>query len=339
MDKIILNSQKKKLKMKFGKKSILLTLAALLISLLFFIMFSGENYISSYYASQSTNTRINTMNTYVKGFSTYASDALDIATYSALHSLYLKYSALGVYSSDANNFNKDLINCIQCGAMSCSPILQACTGMEGKDMTSLLNNLTSLASVNLNIETTFKINSITIIQDYPFDIDVKAEISYTVSDKNVNYSTWNRIENITTIVSIIGLNDPLIGISSKGVNEKKIIKSTICQANESCWDLDTAKKFYTEQTFRYTVNGTSFLSRYWNSTNSSSCCGIESFMNVSIVGNTNASYLDHYYYSGVHTCYEDIILEFKSIDSGFKLDSLTAGRYDISDDGTLICRP
>lgn len=317
-----------------------MTAAALVMSMLFFVIFSNQNFLPSYFTTQSTNIRVKIIDSYVKNIPDYVGDALEIATYAALTSGYNIFASTGTFLSDETTFKDLLYNCIECGSISC-PGGASCQ-MNGKDMRSLLANMTYLAREHLNINSTITVRIINVTQNYPFDIDIMAEITYNASDPELGYASWKRIENISRFISIIDLYDPLIGISTSKLKEKVILKTDICAFNETCWDIPNVKLFYLEQKFRYSPNGTSFLSRFWNSNLSSTCCGIESFMLVSDVSDANKaiSYLDHYYYSGVHNCSYDTILNYNtSIATNFSLDSKTAARYRISDNGTMLCRP
>jgi len=317
-----------------------MTITAVFISLLFFAIFSNENILPSFYTSQPVNTRVNAMDSYVKSIPVIYGDSLEIATYSALNSIYVRRSpVLGFFSTELA-FKTELENCITCGAINCAGPSISCPGMSGNDLKTLNKTLIALAKENMNLNSAFTINKVEVTQSYPYDVDVTVDVSYSVSDTSFNI-IWDKRETITRVVSIIGLNDPLIGMNTAGVTNKPIRRSSICEFNETCWDLNRTTEFYREQKFTYAVNGTSFLSRYWNSNSPSACCGIESFMKINDY--RNVSFLDHYYYLTGHNCVQnptDSILLYNNIDTGFKLDAYTAGRYGISDNYTALqCRP
>lgn len=318
-----------------GKKAILMTITALLISILFFMIYSKENILPSFYTNQPVNTRVKAMDNFVKTVPAILGDSLEIATYDALNSLYVMQVSSGTFFDNETHFKGILENCIICGAVSCSGPSMPCTGMNNTHLDAVTFNLRSLAGQHMNIASSFTIYDVTITQNYPYDVDVTLDVQYTISDSN--FATWRKRENISRVVSIIGLHDPLTGIATNKATERIIVRSRICEFNESCWNLNSTAAFYNENSFTYAVNGTSFLSRYWNSTNSSYCCGIETF--VKPAGAMNVSLLDHYYFSGQHGCPPDIILKYDNIAINFTLDSKTAGRYGISDNGTMVCRP
>ncbi len=319
----------------FGKKAILMTITALLISILFFMIYSKENILPSFYTNQPVNTRVSAMDNYVKTIPTILGDSLEIATYDALNSLYVMRASSGEFFNNEMHFKDVLENCITCGALSCSGVLVPCVGMNNTHLTAVADSLRDLSAQHMNIASSFTVYDITVTQNYPYDVDVTLDIGYDITDSN--YATWRKRENISRIVSIIGLNDPLTGIATNKAIERRIVRSRICEFNESCWNLNSTVAFYNENSFTYAVNGTSFLSRYWNSTDSSYCCGIETFVKPTVA--MNVSLLDHYYFSGQHGCPPDIILKYDNIAINFTLDSRTAGRYGISDNGTMVCRP
>ncbi|GIU69498.1 MAG: hypothetical protein KatS3mg002_0734 [Candidatus Woesearchaeota archaeon] len=323
-----------------GKKAILMTITALLLSALFFVVFSKESSIPVYYSSQPIKTRVLVLDEYVKTIPKIAGDSLDISTRDALNSLYIDYSKSGVFPSE-QLFYQNLKNCIICGKKdSCQAGLSDCVAMNSTDMMSILSLVANLSYNHLNVNTDFKIYNLYVSQNYPFDVDVVIDLEYNVYDSYLDI-TWKRRDNISKVVSIIGLKDPLTGINTMNMFEKQVIPSDICAYNETCWNFVNAQKFFEEQTFTYSPVGTSFLSRYWNSTNPSTCCGIESFVNIS--DSRNISFLDHYYFSGRYYCTgiaipgEKKILSYPSISSYFKLDEYTAGRYGMSDQGIVMC--
>lgn len=321
-----------------GKKAILMTITALLISALFFVIYSNENILPTFYTSQPIKTRVMAMDGYVQSIPLIIGDSLELATYDALDSIYEEYSRRGTFPTEAQ-FKINLNNCIRCGYMGgCPGVGAKCRKMNGTDLLSVMDRLRYLTDTYLNIRTTFSLYDVEVTQNYPYDVDARVDIRYTIQDSSFSIG-WDKRENISRIVSIIGLRDPLAGINTAQGYEKRILRSNICEFNDTCWDLNTTQKFYQEQKFTSSHNGTSFLSRYWNSTSPSYCCGIESFMNITDY--RNISYLDHYYFSGAYTCSNKIILRYDPplIATEFKLDSETAGRYGIIDNGTLVCRP
>lgn len=323
-----------------GKKAILMTITALILSALFFVMFNKDNTIPVYYSSQPIKTRVFVLDEYVKLIPRIVESSLDVATRDALDSLYIEYSKSGTFPNEAL-FYDTLKKCIICGKKDFCPYGSSpCNSMNSTDLNSMLTLVINLSSKHINVNTTFKIYDVLVTQNYPFDVDVVVDLEYIVTDSYLDIK-WTRRENISRIVSIIGLNDPLIGINTMRILEKKVIPSNICAYNRTCWDIVNTEKFFIEQTFTYSPNGTSFLSRYWNSTVPSQCCGIESFMNIS--DNRNISFVDHYYFSGSYYCTgiaipgETKILAYPSLSPYFKLDYYTASRYGISDNGILMC--
>ena len=125
---------------KIGKrKAVLMSVSALLIVALFYAIFSSDLILPAYFSNQAVNTRVKTMDTYVKSFERYAQESLEIATYSALNSLYVNASRNGRFYASFEEFNRSFSNCLSCARQSCSiPSSAACTQMNGTDMQSLL---------------------------------------------------------------------------------------------------------------------------------------------------------------------------------------------------------
>jgi hypothetical protein len=328
------------------KKSVLFTLISLLVAVLFVTTFSTNAPVVDVERTPATNMRITIIDTYVKSFERYAEDSLDIATYRTLDALYNYSATRRTFFSDRNTFQGAFSQCLICGKINCTVALPVSCGgpIEGNDLDIMLKNISSIALANLNIFTNYSINSVNISQSSAFAVDVVMNLSFNVSDVSKdNYASWRKNIVVKQSVPITGLKDPATGINSGKTYIKTIKRTTICEYNLSCWNTNTALQFYISQEFRNVINGTSYLERFWNSTNSS-CpnCKIESFLNTSIAVNNN-SYVDTAYWTGKYGCGPGFTIPLYKINypSTFILDEATAIFYGInitnSAEATKIC--
>lgn len=326
----------KKNRKEMNRKSVLFTLISLLLAVFFVTTFSIDFDSTSSQRTPAINTRISILNVYVKNFQTYSEDSLQVASYRTLDSMYTQSLDRHRFFNDFNEFNNTFSNCLICGTLNCTNVAASkCAGsVNGNDMTTLLNNITSLAYKNLNIQTNYSINSISFYQDSPFDIHVVMNLSYNVSDNiQSEYASWSTNFVTDQQISIIGLYDPLSGVNTNDVYKKRIKSTSICGLDLSCWNLANTQAFYNNKEFRYYPNGTGYLERFWNGTGKfCTGCGIESFVNVTYA-NGNFSYVDTMYWNNPPICSINNRLYFISaINESNKplvLDSSAVTRYGL----------
>jgi hypothetical protein len=323
------------------KRAVVFTLISSLFATLFIVLFSYDFQTIFEDVTSASNMRIRVMDTYVKNFESYIGGSLRVSTYRTLDSIYTERLANGSPFRTQQDFNYTFVSCMSCGYTNCTSMSKQCNG----SFASFMNNITFSALSNLNINTSYRINSITLYQTYPFDVEVSLDISYNVSDNiNTNFSSWARRVVINETISIIGLKDPLVGL--KSYNNRSIKQNTVC-LYQSCWNKDTAKVFFDNKEYRHYPNGSSYLQRFWNITAISSCCGLETFLDSTIANySTFNSYVDIYYWTGQYNCtninFTGLpgsleIIKIDYIAPDFKLDSKTAARFSLTSDGVLVC--
>jgi hypothetical protein len=334
-----MNTKNRIKKRKFGKKAILFSLMSVLFSILFVTIFS-QNFTSTYEDRMpSSNIRIKAMDIYTKNMETYIGSSIGTSTYRALDAITIYRSTHGGFFNNSGEFNQTFSNCIICGYVNCSNQIPSNNcNLSQYTLVSRLNNITTLSLQEMNIKMEYKINSIEISQEnHPFIVQVKLNISYNVTDNSGGnyYATWSKNEQIITrSVSIIGLLDPKGYINDTITHDgnRTIIEYTgECAYNEACWNLTNVEQFYTEKSFRYYVNGTSFLHRYWNDNTPSEVCGLETILHPSDISNLDKkdSYIDHYYWENTYTCSNGKILNISINSDSVHLDDITAARYNV----------
>lgn len=334
-------------KFKSNKKAVLFTLISILMAALFIAMFSYDNEVQLDDKITSTNLRVKILDSYVRDFESYAEDSIDISAYRTLESLTNMKSISGEFFTTETEFNNTFSNCMICGNTTCGAgVLISCgspliTPTQSYSINDILFSITSIADSQLNIRTEYAINSIKIDQKYtPSDVQISLDISYNISDKTNSYASWHRRQTINKTISIIGLTDPTSSINTEGNYNQPIKMTDICENDATCWNLANFELFYNAHEFKDEDNSTSYLSRFWNSTKYSECCGIESMLNSKnefIDDDELKSYTDHQYWNKDIAC-EDLLL-FDDIATGFKLDKRVAIKYNITDEGTLLVCP
>jgi hypothetical protein len=232
---------------------------------------------------------------------------------------------------------------MNCSYVDCSTKITTCPGLAGKDLRSMINKITNLSQENLNIVTDYTIDSVYLYEDHQFDVNVEINITYSVYDiQKKNYAVWNRTKTFTETISIIGLYDPLIAVNTNNVSRRKIAITPICSIGYvGCWNESTSRQLYLSQEYRHHSNGTSYLSRFMNSSIKSECCGLESFLTTSIASGYN-SFVDYLYWTNTYSCTllssDPKIFEINNTAPGFRLDESTMGRYGLTSyAGKEIC--
>jgi len=331
---------------KFKKKAILFSLISILFAILFITLFSQS--FSSVYEDRlpGSNIRIKVIDTYTRNFEKYVGDSIKVSSYKTLDAITIYRYTHGRFFNSFKEFNNTFHECLICGYTNCSnqTTIYDCN-TTSYDLKARLDNLTELSKNQLNIKTDYIINSVDIEQKYAFEIEVRVNISYNITDNSAgeHYAKWSKQQVITQQVSIVGLLDPKGYLNDSTNTYHRAIKRYrgICEFNESCWDTGTVEEFYKENSFRFYDGGASFLNRYWNNMTQSDI-GIETILHPTELNplDKNNTYIDNVYWEGIRTCEEgkkivSILLDSEDV----HFDQETAARYHVANSSTIYCTP
>lgn len=333
---------------KIKKKAVLFSLISVLFAVLFITLFSQT--FSSTYEERlpGSNIRIKVIDTYTRNFEKYVGDSIKVSAYRTFDAITIYRYTHGKFFNSFEEFNRTFHECMICGYTNCTTPLLAANdcNMTGYSLNSRLDNITTLSRDQLNIRTNYSINSIEIKENYAFEVEIKVNITYNITDNTAgeHYAKWTKEKVIIQTVPIIGLIDPKGYLNDSTKTYKREIKRYrgICEYNASCWNHNTVEEFYSEKSFRFYMGGGSFLQRYWNDMTPSSCCGIETILHPTELNPTdkNNSYIDSYYWDGTHTCSTGYKIVNTSLNSeDVHLDQATAARYQITTSSTVYCTP
>jgi hypothetical protein len=318
---------------KSNKKAVLFSLISVLFSVLFVTMFS-QNF-STIYEDRipGSNIRIKVMDTHARNFETYLGDSIKISTYRTLDNITRIKKNDKTFFNDFTSFNTTFYECMTCGYTDCITKTTETECNKEYYLVARLNNITNLSEDQLNIKTTYKINSIIIEPESAFFLKVKVNISYNVSDSSDNYARWNKNILVTQSVSILGLLDPMSNINN--ATNRTIKKYTgTCEGNTACWTPANTLAFYQDMSFTFDdQRGVSFLQRYWNDTTPSEY-GIETILHPSEINipDGNRSYIEHYYWNNAYSCSNvSMTIHIYQLDADrVSLDSATATLYGLT---------
>jgi len=326
-----------------SKKAVIFTLISVLFAALFVSLFTYDYGSDSSLQIEAVNTRVRVLDDYVKNFQKYTEESLAISSFSTLNSMYTLMLKQGRFYVNSSDFNNTFRNCMTCAYTDCTTRIIPCPNMQNRTLTFLVNNITTLARNKLNIRTDYSIKSIEVYQSYPFDVEVDVVVEFKISDVlESEYASWNMTKTLHQTILIGMFSDPLIGLNTNDTLKRTITQyDGACAYNQTqtCWNLNITKAFYNSNQYKYFNNGTNYLERFWNGTTPSSCCGIESFINVSVASGNN-SYVDNYYWTGAYRCPINgnvTLLRIGGIAPGFTLDYPTAVRYNVVNDKNSTC--
>ncbi|MBS3158580.1 hypothetical protein J4206_04800 [Candidatus Woesearchaeota archaeon] len=237
--------------------------------------------------------------------------------------------------------------------------------LEDYNLNSMLKELARISKDELHVKSIFEPLSLNVFQNNetgPWNIGINFTINYFVDG---DLAAWNRSSNIITQFSIIGLEDPLYHYSSNQDLLEDVHKNIITADNfNDNWTIENFALHVKGQTYRYDPKAPSYLLRLINDYNASSCCGIESMINLNNMvaeDNKNATFVDYCYWSDI--CigedYGNYIWTIEGDKFGkqnityygeerdalpehefyrFKLDTYHIGRYNLTEYTADLCK-
>jgi len=219
---------------------------------------------------QSVETRIGTMNGFIKDLENDAENAIFIAGFRSLLSIedyMMKYddfiSNLGTNLNSAfdESFIYGAINSEKMSLMQNNTFLNWTNKMEEQ-----------AAKIDISLELT--VNSVEIMQSSPWTVDVSVNLKIDATDKK-NTASWVRNRGFTKTINITGFVDPLYLVNNDGKVNNTIRKTTV-NPSSSTANLQThmANSYYIGHT-----DAPSYLMRFENNLNPSAY-GIESLVNT-----------------------------------------------------------
>lgn len=251
------------------KKAIFYTSAAIALTIVIIITYSAY---TSYRLSDNMNvvqTRIETVNFFIKSAERDMSKGIYVASYRTILSFNDFINNNHAFIDDVNaRFKESFLNGTVNG--------QSQNLMFNYTFTDWANKISAEAD-KVGIKFNFTINDIRLNQSDPWHVDVAVNTSFDIRDKK-NTSYWTRNEYLTTEISIIGFKDPIYVFNAQGKLNNSIIQSNISKfvvkGNVTNLMIHTNNSWYISHN-----DSPSFLMRF-NGNLSNSDAGIESLVNV-----------------------------------------------------------
>lgn len=325
-----------------GKKGIIFTFIAILLVVLISVLFSIETSPPSRERSNVVLDRITVADDYIKNLEyVYLQRALYISSYRSIEALALYVNKTGFLSDEKNltkKFKEILLNGTVNGVNVDSTIGRNL--ISGKTymirLEEIENSTRDFMQIKINFTKDYDKINVSIFQDNftgPFKVRVNMSFEYFV---DAQIATWNRTGNTSTEFFIEGIEDPLYLRAGEGMSHPIKI------SNLTIWNRITVTEFIANGMYRYENMSSSFLTRFYNGTSRSECCGIESivppvFVAILSVGNKDLSYVDCDFISNFCVTIPDAsgnsyynITGITNDTYNLQLDNYTVERYNLS---------
>lgn len=255
--------------MREQKKSIFYVTAAIALTIVIFVTYSAYSTYRLNDKMDTIETRIETVNFFIKDVEKDIQKGAYIAGFRTLLSFNQFISANGTYIDDVNlRFKESFLN----GTIKLQPL----SLMKDSTFTDWANKISAEAE-KVDINFAFTINDVKLNQSDPWSVDIGIDLNLDIRDKR-NTSYWNRNRYVTSRISIAGFEDPLYVVNSKGRVANTIVQSNITNfvVNGKVDNLmtHTNNSYYISH-----ADSPSFLMRLEGSLGNSSN-GIESLVNL-----------------------------------------------------------
>ncbi len=200
------------------KKSIFYTAAAVALSIVIIVTYSAYTTYRLSAKMDVTQTRIETVNFFIKDIERDLGKGIYIAGFRTLLSFNQYITTNGTFiDSVGGRFRESFVN----GTINGQPL----SLMKDSTFADWANKISAEAD-KIDIRFDYTITDVRLNQTDPWTIDLGVNVSLNIRDKR-NTSYWMRERYLTSRIGITGFEDPLYAINSKGRIANTIIKSNI----------------------------------------------------------------------------------------------------------------
>ena len=326
--------------MKLKKKGIFFTFIAVLMIAVLVFMLSPKSEISVKKNDLSETVRLESVNKLVNSLSGSLTKTIaDATVYRALLSMTLYINKTGKYL-DIENFDRYIADIAQNGTLNGTNI-DSLTGQKIMENMTLKNWTSRIVTI---ANSTFRVNlsgyeiNVTIYQVQPWKIEIFIIANYTVIAET---ATWQGPTAISSQLEIEGMTDPYYLRESNGMIPRTISRTDLQYYR---WNISNLRSHVENATYIHWPfsQAPSFLMRFVNKTDNSTCCGIESVVNPNEITNPDreGSYVDYLFFSNRFTqanCTKVYNITNPGISEGLwdefpflKLDLENVARYNVT---------
>src|SRR3989338_421068 len=188
-----------------SKKAIFYTIAAIALTAVIFVTYSTYTTYRLADRMEAIETRIETVNFFIKDVEKDLSKGAYITSFRTLLSFNQFISSNGTYISNINEkFKESFLN----GTISQQPL----SLMKDSTFTDWANRISAEAD-KIDIKFNFTVNDVRLNHSDPWNVEAGINITLYIRDKR-NTSSWTRNRYLTQRISIAGFEDPLYVVSS-----------------------------------------------------------------------------------------------------------------------------
>ncbi len=251
------------------KKAIFYTTAAIALTIVIIVTYSAYSTYRLSDKMEVIQTRIETMNFFIKDIERDINNGIYIAGFRTLLSFNQFIATNGSFLDDVNaRFKESFLN----GTINQQPL----SLMKDSTFTDWANKISAEAD-KVDIKFDFTVNDVKLNQSSPWSVDIGLNISLDIRDKR-NTSYWARNRHLINSISIVGFEDPLYIVNSKGRVTNAIMPTNITQFVVD-GKADNLIKHMNSSYYAAHNDSPSFLMRLSGNIGNSSM-GIESLVNL-----------------------------------------------------------
>lgn len=200
------------------KRGIFYTTAAIALTIVIIVTYGSYSTYRLSDRMEVIQTRIESVNFFIKDIERDLNKGVYIAGFRTLLSFNQFIATNGTFLDNVNErFKESFLN----GTINRQPL----NLMRDSTFTDWTNKISAEAN-KIDIKFNFTVNSIKLNQTDPWSVEIGLNLSLDIRDKR-NTSYWLRDRYLTNTISIIGFEDPLYVVNSKGRVTNAIIKSNI----------------------------------------------------------------------------------------------------------------
>ncbi len=316
---------------KMGKKGFFFTVTAILfiIIIIFFATMKG-----SYERTRKAvvvGDRVETMNNFMIDFEKDVKRGMEISAHRSVLALLENIQVSnGTYIDDfEKRMNESMIKGSVNGTNS--------SLMEDSRISDWMSAV-SAQGRKLNIDITFNSYSLSFVQRDPWHLIIIMNVS-AVFDDSSGIARWNIDDSYETDLDIAGFEDPIFTKNSEGraallrIINISLYDGNFTYFNGSQWNTTNLYKHMEDGLYVHDPDAPSFIMRFEGNLSNSSCCGIESLVDVQKRYEQGLviyqrSIVDHVYFKGQVTTNYNV----NWTPSWFRIDSGHLDRYNVSED-------
>jgi len=264
------------------------------------------------------SARILAMNDFIKDVDSDLERGLYISGFRAILGLEEYITTKGTYLNDTESaFSEVFFNRSFNGT--------AISVMDGSSFSDWEERINAQAET-INMHVNFTIDRLEIMQETPWAVDIYLNMTMLVYDES-GMASWNRHKTIHAQIPVTGFEDPLYTVNSYG-RLAHVIERTPSTDFVIGNDTSMLLTFLNSSLYTESTTAPSFLMRLEEDLSNSSCCGIESLVEVNKmtaqgIPAKDASIVDYIYFSKTRATSQLCINNSKAepdIPSWFKLD-------------------